>query len=182
MSKSSVFARGDAWAGLAGLFSMGLAFAVRVAIGRVYSVYEARQLLQSLVEGGFFLVSTITTASATVLALMLTVLGFVRRSDANFGPAWFGQIRWISIVASVTFAGSVLTLLLMSVPLAEADGIPRSWNKALYHTVSASVAILSGLTISLVVMLLTAVLGIIARVSPDASVSEDQETSAPSPS
>lgn len=175
MAKPSFFSRGDAWAGLAGSFSLALALGVRFSVGRVYNAYEAERLLKSLIEGGLFLASTVATTSATVLALMLTVLGFVRQVDADFDRTWFGQIRWVSILASVTFALSVLTLLLMSVPLSESKEIPAWWNLGIYYTVSGAVAVLTGLTVSLVAMLLAAVLGIIERVAPNASVSEDAE-------
>lgn len=165
--------RGDAWACFAGLFSVALAVGVRVSIGTVYSGHEARQLLSSLVDGGLYLASTTTTASATILALMLTVLGFVRRVDEDFDTAWFSQIRWVSILAATDFGLSAVTLLLMSVPVSESNEIPQWWNVALYYTTSAMTVIITGLTVSLVVMLLTAIVGIIDRVAPAASESPD---------
>lgn len=166
----SFFARGDAWAVLAGAFAIGLAVAVRWVVGEAYSNYEAKVLLESIVAGGLYLASSLTGASATIIALMLTVLGLARNANKQFSDALYGQIRWISIISAAVLAGSIIALLMMSVPLTRADNLPRGWIKGLYYTISALLATSSGAMVALVVMLLTAVLGIIRAVAPDADV------------
>lgn len=163
---SSFFLRGDAWAVAGGGLAIGLAVATRFVIGEVYSGYEARVLLESLIGGGLYLVSAIVGASATIVALMLTILGLARSSDSKFSPALYRQIRRISVLASVVLVLSVLTLLIMTIPVHKADNLPSSWIRWVYYVVSASVATLSGATITLVFMLLSAVLAIIRTVSP----------------
>ena len=164
----SLFARGDYWAIMAGAFSLGLAVAVRFVVGEAYSNYEARVLFKALVGGGLYLASSLAGGAATILALTLTVLGLTRNSDTRFSNALYGQMRWIAIMAAAVLASSVVALLLMSVPLTRADNIPRGWIKGFYYTVSGVLATSSGAMIALVVMLLTAVLGIIRAVAPDA--------------
>lgn len=171
----SFFARGDAWAVLAGAFAIGLALAVRWVVGEAYSNYEARVLLKSMVAGGLYLASSLTGASATIIALMLTVLGLARNTK-HFSDALYGQIRWISIISATVLAGSIVALLMMSVPLTHADNLPRGWIKGLYYAISALLATSSGAMVALVVMLLTAVLGIIRVVAPDADVGASSDS------
>ena len=159
--------RGDIWALIGGLFSIGVAALVRFAVGSAYSAWEAKALLHSLISGGLYLVSTIAGASATIIALMLAAIGLIRREDREFDDVVFDQLRWISILSAVVLAVSILTLLLMSVPLDRADNIPRAWFKGVYYTVSSLIATLSGMMIALVIMLLTAVLGIVRSIGPD---------------
>ncbi len=163
------FVRGDIWALVGGLFSIGVAGAVRFAVGTAYNAYEAKVLLHSLVSGGLYLVSTIAGASATIIALMLAAIGLIRRDDRSFDEVVFDQLRWISILSAIVLALSIFTLLLMSVPLERADNIPRAWFKGVYYSISSLIATLSGMMIALVIMLLTAVLGIVRSLGPTAN-------------
>lgn len=173
------YSRGDMWAVAAGLFSVAVAVGVRFGVGTAYNAYEARKLMHSLVDGSLYLVSTTGTASATIVALMLTLLGLATSVDHTFSRALYGQIRWISILAGTTLAGSVVTLLLMSIPLEDSDEFPHELIPAVYYTVSGLVAALSGLLIAVVVMLVTAVLGLIRTLAPDADVTEESAADDP---
>ena len=171
--RESHFLRGDIWAVVGGLFSVGVAGGVRWAVGSAYNAYEAKVLLHSLVSGGLFLVSTIAAASATIIALMLTAVGLISSSKTQFSNSLYGQLRWISILSAVVLAFSILTLLMMSLPLERADNIPRAWIKGAYYTISTLIATLSGMMIALVIMLLTAVLGIVKAIAPGAEIAAE---------
>jgi hypothetical protein len=89
------------------------------------------------------------------------------------GGALGGRQRLQRILSAIVLAFSILTLLMMSVPLERADNIPRAWIKGAYYTISTLIATLSGMMIALVIMLLTAVLGIVEAIAPGAELRAD---------
>ena len=69
-----------------------LGVGARWAIGSVYSQGEALQLMETLRSSGLYLGSAAATASATILALMLTITGMIR-------PA---ATRWPGVTSGLT--------------------------------------------------------------------------------
>lgn len=53
-------------------------------MGEYYCDLEARHLLDAMTESALFLTAAITTGSATIIALMLTLLGLTRHVNDEF--------------------------------------------------------------------------------------------------
>lgn len=155
------------WAGpvTAGVIGAVMWFAIVFALGSVGDV-EARQLLESSIPSLRFATSTVATTASTVLALMLTALSLTNTMSSELTSAHYRRISQISWMCSISIVASVFIMILMAMPLAEAERFPTSWFDYVYYAVLGSTAVLGGMFFTLVVMLLNAVRGLIGVVSP----------------
>lgn len=145
---------------LGGALATILTFGTMYMLGSIGDA-EARYLLEASLPTIRFLASAVATAGATVLALMLTVLGLSTGMERRLRSEHYVRIRQISWLAAVVLLGSVGLLTLMVIPLAEIERVPTSWFEILYYSVLGFVALIGGATFTLVVMLLNAVRGLI---------------------
>lgn len=157
-----------------------LGFAARQAIGQIYSSGQAIDLLNSLSKSGLYLGSGSATASATVLALMLTLIGLVRRSDKDFDEGIYKSVNRIAMLATASLMASLLLLLAMVFPVGEFEGLPPSWYSWLYEGLFATTVITVGLLAATVVMLYQTIRQVIAGLTPgdDVSVGRQFRTAA----
>jgi hypothetical protein len=140
-------------------------FGVMFALGSVGDV-EARQLLESSMPSLRFTASTVATAGATVLALMLTLLSLSNATSDELKSRHYRRIAQIAWMSSVNIVTAIFILILLAMPLAEADKFPTSWFDYLYYAVLGSTSVVGGMFITMVIMLLNAVRGLIHVVSP----------------
>ncbi len=130
---------------------MGIAATVAIAqpllIGHIYSGTRAVDLLESIKESSLYLGSAIATASATVLALMLTLLSLTSQVDTSFNRSTYKGIKLIGDISTVTFIGSVALLLLLSLPIGEFKVISDQWYAGLYYVLSTLNGLLAGLMV-----------------------------------
>ncbi|PRQ02177.1 hypothetical protein ENSA5_26360 [Enhygromyxa salina] len=130
-----------------------------------------------------YVASSGIAASVTVLALMLNLLGLSRRSDADLSKIFYRRVQWIGRQASAMFVGSLLLLLTLAFPAIESDAFDGASNfvVAQFYVTSALTAVLSGLAVSMVLMLqstlsdLVAVLGMKVKDHYLLAPSSDQE-------
>jgi uncharacterized membrane protein YhaH (DUF805 family) len=67
-------------------------------------------------------------------------------------------------------AGSVIMLLLMTMPIGEFDEVPDSWFPALYTVLYWLVVLLSALLVAMVTLLFSTIKTLIANVTPHEDV------------
>lgn len=146
--------------------AIGLFSGVAV-VGQV-SPYEGLVLLQSVQPSVLFFASSVMAAGATVMALMLTLLGFTYNTDINFRGLHYRRIRQISLLASIAIVLSVVTLMFMGLPVDEADGL-RLYYHVVYYALTAMAALLGGLMIAVVMMLQRTITGLVNIGHPSAS-------------
>lgn len=144
----------------------GIGYGARWAIGTIYGSGEAIQLLRSLSQSGLYLGSASATASATILALMLTLIGVVRRSDQDFDDGVYSNILRIAQISTVTLMTSLLLLLALVFPIGEFENLPRVWYEWMYNGLFAATVITIGLLASTIVMLYQTIYSVIAKVTP----------------
>ena len=96
---------------------LAVGLAGHFASGAIYSSVEARDMISALSSPALYLGSAIAGSASTTLALMLTLLGLVRRADAEFDPQMYRQIYRIAVLATLLLAGAVVMLLLMTMLL-----------------------------------------------------------------
>ncbi|WP_375289476.1 hypothetical protein [Qipengyuania sp.] len=147
---------------LVGLVGLG----ARQAIGHVYSSGQAVDLLQSLSQSGLYLGSATATASATTLALMLTLVGMVRRSDEDFNAEIYRGIQRIATLSTASLVASLLLLLVLVFPVSEFDGIPAPWYPTLYQVLFGGTILVVALLAATVALVYRTVRHVIARVTP----------------
>lgn len=137
------------------------------AIGYIYGSAKAIQLLNALQNPSLFFGSAVATSSATILALMLTILSLTHNVRAEFEKEIYDSIRAAAVISTYTFLGSILLLLLLCLPVGEFDQIPGDWFKYIYYLLSLLNGLLAGLMASIILILRLTVLHIITKLSPD---------------
>lgn len=153
------------WALVGGLLATLIALAGLTAVGTV-SGFEARGLLDATLPSLRFLTSTIATASASILALMVTVLALTHALEHDMDEIHYRRIQQISWMAALAIAASVTLLLFLSIPLGESEEVVREWYDWVYYAVIVVASALGGLLVSLVLMLLKAVQGLVRVMAP----------------
>ena len=136
-------------------------------VQQVYSQTEIRELLNSLRDSSLYFGSATATASATILALMLTLLSMASQIDKEFDRSVYQEIQLIGLISTVTFILSLILLLCLSLPVGEFDQIPLAWFKALYYVISVLNGVLSGLMIVGVLTLFDTIKLLIRKVAPN---------------
>ena len=147
---------------LVALFGYG----ARQAIGTIYGSGEAIVLLESLARSGLYLGSATATASATTLALMLTLIGMVRRSETEFDAEVYRNIGHIAQVAFASLLVSLLLLLVLAFPIGEFDDMPDYWYPRLYEGVFAGTVVVVALLSATVTMLYLTIRSVLAHITP----------------
>ncbi len=139
--------------------------AARFAIGNIYSEAEATNLIEALTGTGLYLGSAIAGASATTLALMLTLLGLTRQSDADFDHDVFRSISQVAWLSTVSLVGAVILLLMLVLPVGEFEKMPEGWYRIMYEVIFAQTVIVCALLVATVVRLFLAIRHVISRVT-----------------
>lgn len=158
-------------ASLAGGVVLLVGVAGHFATGTVYSALHAREMLEALTSLALYLGSAIAASAATTMALMLTLLGLVRRVDADFDLPMYRRIYLVSMASAVLLAGSVIMLLVMTLPIGEFDNVPTAWFPALYKTLYWLVVGLSALLVAMVTLLFSTIRALIAQLTPHEDIS-----------
>jgi hypothetical protein len=152
---------------IGGIIAGSIALGGQWLVGQIYSGWEARRLLESVISSALFFGSSIVTAAATILALMLTMLGLTHQSESEFDPVFYKRIERISLLSTISLVGGVLLLQFLSIPLQESDEVPAYWYKIIYYILIVSIAGLAGLVVGIVLMLFNSIRSLIKVISPN---------------
>lgn len=150
-------------ASVAGLATAGVAAGGAYSLGRI-SGFEAMALMEASLPTTRFLASAVMTSSATVLALMLTLLSFSSSAEFRLSSLHYSRVKGIALVVCISFVVSTLFLLLLNIPLGETDRVPNYWYDTLYYSVITTAAGLSGVIITVVLMLYLTVRAMIETI------------------
>ncbi len=151
-----------------GLLAAAVTLGGQLLVGQVYNGAEARSLLQAFVPSARSVGTAVAGASATILALMLTMLGLTRKADNQLDRVFYKRVERIGLLSTIALAGSALLLLLLSIPLDQSQHLPGNWYSYLYYTLIGATAALAGLLVAIVLMLYNAIQSLIQVISPDA--------------
>ncbi|WP_235810996.1 hypothetical protein [Aequorivita aquimaris] len=113
------------------------------------------------VEGINILCNTIVLASATILGLLLTLLGISSGSGSKLKSQYYYQIVVIAKLITVLFVATLLLFQMLNIPLTQADNVPAHWFPYIYWSTILLSSLLSGTLITAILMLYKTVLGII---------------------
>lgn len=160
----------------------GGGIAILVAIGGIFAVgqvgsAEARQLLNAMFPTTRFLCSAVMAGSATILALMLTVLSLTQNVDQSIKPKHYRRVRDIAFLDTLTFIGATLLLLFHSIPVQDSDQVPSTWYAAIYYVLLCWTALIGGMLITTMIMLYRTTVDMIYIVSgfTDHSLVKDED-------
>lgn len=160
------FIRCHRWPILTFLICLLLGFLARQSIGSIYGTTEAIALLDALSRAGLYLASAVMTASATTMALMLTLIGMIKRMDERFDRQAY---RNIDLIARLTTASLLLSLLLLMAfvfPVGEFEEMPPRWFDRLYELLFAGTTLMIALAAATVVLIYTTLVRVISTVTP----------------
>jgi len=137
--------------------------------GTIYREAAILDLFSSLQSSGLYLGSAIATSSGTTLALMLTLVGLVRRMDKDFDRQMYQTVALISVTSAVCLVASIVLLLTLTLPVSEFDGVPNNYFLILYNTAFSLTVLVSALSVSIVLMLVGVVVSVIRKITPSES-------------
>lgn len=138
----------------------------RLTIGTYYSGIEARELLAAMRDAALFLTTAIATGSATIIALMLTLLGLAHETHDELHRAVHNRIRAIAWLSAAALLGAVLIMVTITVPIVESDSIGTHWYRTLWWVFSVAIALDAGLFVSVVLTLLATIIGALEAMRP----------------
>lgn len=156
--------RGNELAWVGGGIAAAVALVGQLLVGYVYNGSEAHDLLQALIPSAQSLGGAVVQASATILALMLTLLGMSRREIEDLETGFFNQIALISALSSIALASAILLLLFLSIPLQQSKTLRVNWFQGIYYVLVVIIGAIAGLVIAIVIMLYSAIQSIIRAV------------------
>lgn len=138
-----------------GLIAALLIFFGTFGVGQVSNV-EAFTLIQAMLPSTRFLCSAVMTASATILALMLTLLSFSHQAEQTLRPTHYQRIKQVARLDSIVFIAATFLLVFINIPVQESREVLRGWYSVLYFALLVYSARVGGLLISIVLMLYNA--------------------------
>lgn len=140
-----------------------------LAVGQL-SGFEARGLLEAMLPSVRFLSSALMTASATIMALMLTLLSLSHNAQSKLEARHYVRIERVAMMSSIELIGATLLLMLLSIPITEnGPEIPSIYFQVLYYAVLIASALLGGFLCTIVLVLQKAIHGLIYILSPSHS-------------
>lgn len=133
--------------------ALGAGFVSRQAIGNIYSAAEAVDLLEALSRAGLYLGSAIATASATTIALMLTLIGLIKRMDEDFDQQAYRNVELVARLSTVTLLIALFLLMAFALPVGEFEEMPGSYFENLYNALYYSTVVMVGAAAATVILI-----------------------------
>ncbi|MCM2374379.1 hypothetical protein [Aporhodopirellula aestuarii] len=139
----------------------GLSAAICIGITTFFLGYvgqaEARQLIEAMMPNSRLLCSSVLTVTATILALMLTMLSLGSSSDIDLDDIHYYRIKSIALYDAIVFGLTTVLFLMHCVPIHKSEKIPEWWYPTVYYGVLSAAAIVAGSIVGIVAMLYLAV-------------------------
>lgn len=129
-----------------------------VAVGAVFiigevSQLEAYDLLKTTLPTTRFFCSAVLTGTATILALMVTLVSLSSSAAVELKAQHYRRIQRIAMLDAIAFAGAMALLLFIMIPMEEAEVLPLGWYRIIYYVVLGAAAVLGALVVSVMMML-----------------------------
>jgi len=128
------------------------------------SGYEAKSLIEASLSGINRLCNTIVLGSATILTLLLTLLGISTSSNSTLKKAHYIQVSNIAKIDTVLFITALILFQMFNIPITESDEVPTQWYKYLYWATLFLSSLISGMMVTVILLLYTTVTNIITIV------------------
>ena len=138
----------------------------RSSIGQVYSAAQAVDLLEALSRAGLYLASAIATAMTTIIALMLTLIGMIRRMDTDFDHGAYRDVAMVARASTISLLFSLLLLMAFALPIGEFEDLPATWFENVYDGLFAGTVFMVGLAAATVVLIYTTIMRVIDTIMP----------------
>lgn len=157
----------DWWSLVGGAVTAVIALASYYFFGSVYGAVEAKARIQEMLPPTRTLTLAVMTASTTTLALMLTILGMADRLEKQFDRGFYLKIRNIAMLSTFTVCITLILLSLITMPMFSSDEVGQQVYTVFYWILIMSIAAISGLLVSIVIMLYTTVQHVVYSIAPE---------------
>ncbi|WP_299226254.1 hypothetical protein [uncultured Psychroserpens sp.] len=128
------------------------------------SGYEAKNLLKASLSGINMLCNTIVLASATILALLLTLLGISTGTESKLKDSHYLEVMNIAKIDTVLFIVTLIMFQMFNIPIVESDQVPTNWYRTIYWVTLFMSSLLSGGMVVVILMLYNTITNIIKIV------------------
>lgn len=128
------------------------------------SGYKAKELLSTSLEGINMLCNTVILGASTILALMLPLLSLSTSSNSRMTKMHYSNVLMIAKFDTILIIVSVITFLMLNLPITESEEVPSTWYSSIYYVSLAMAAILGGGFIAVVTMLYETISNVIQIV------------------
>ncbi|PPK87581.1 hypothetical protein CLV84_0525 [Neolewinella xylanilytica] len=132
---------------------------------------EAIDNLQEIRPTLRFTASGSMTATSTILALMLTLLSFTQQTDRKLKAYHYNRIWWIARFAAIVFVAALVLLMMLNVPISNAEETFQGFYNVVYYTLLVYTALIGGMMITIILLLYQAARDIILIAHPGKVVS-----------
>jgi len=156
------------------LFSWGIAFLLAALIifatGGLYDGIEegqARDIINTLQSSSLYYGAAIMTSSATILALMITILSLAYSSEEDFEDATYTNLKAIALLCVISFIGGVALLFFISFPIQELDKINNDYIIYFFYAITVWNGLLAGHMISVILILKNIAMATIDAFNPN---------------
>ena len=144
---------------LSGFFIIvGLGALARLGVGGLGA--DPIDLLGDLSQSAGTLTSASMLASATTLALMLTLIGLIKESD-RFGAQTYKRIGIIAKLSTGALLSCAVLLLVQMLPIREIQGVNQQYYTWIYEGIFAWTVIAVALLVATVLMLFHTIMTIV---------------------
>ncbi len=117
------------------------------------SGFQALQLIEATIPRISSLFNTIILASATILALILTLLGVSLGSESKLKKYHYKQVLSLARFTSILFIVTLVIFLFLNIPINESENIPSSWYGNIYWIILFVSSMLSGMMVAVILIL-----------------------------
>lgn len=128
------------------------------------SGYEAKKLLSASLSGINMLCNTIVLASATILALLLTLLGISSGTESKLKDGHYLEVLSIAKIDTMLFIVTLIMFQIFNIPITESNEVPTGWFDVIYWATLILSSLLSGAMVVVILMLYNTVKNIILIV------------------
>ncbi len=160
------------------IISWAIALVLTIGIlflsGQIYSEAQAKDLLSALQKASLYYGAAIIGASATILALMLTLLSFIQNKDQPSKDT-FTRVHAITAFCVYAFIGAIILMLFISFPIEVFEEVPNYSFKYAFYILRLWNGMLAGHIISTIMILKETTQGIIGDISPDFNEDGDKK-------
>jgi len=124
-------------------------------------------LLRDFIPNAQAFTDTVILASATILALMLTLLGMSSGGESQLKAAHYLRIRQIALGDTIVFVAAMTVGLLLNVPLNESSKLEQGLEWVVYYGALSTSALLGGALVAIVMMIYNTVSDVIQVLALD---------------
>ncbi len=159
------------WGCAAALIGLGTTYITGMVSG-----FEAKTMLQDSLTRINTFCNTVILGSATILALLFTVIGFVNNHKKKFDSSFYNRIKQVAFFTTWTFIAGMLLFLLLNFPISNSDSLSNQYYQIAYYITLGASSLVGGMMIFVIVLLYQTIVDLANLLGGDKEVEYLLET------